>query len=293
MVAMLGNRPIGFIARNAVQRENWEALARMARTYPRFLPNAWRYFSGRGSYPYDCAVRTPVGIVRPRLATPHDLLTVNEVFCRLDYEAPADLGVVVDIGSNIGISALYFLTRNRTARCYLYEPVPRNVALLRRNLAAFADRWTLDEAAVWDRATVVEFGVEPTGRYGGIGVAGPERIEVPCRDVNGVLKRVLAREPRIDILKLDTEGAEVDTVASIRPDLLDRIGTIYFETTDRPLLHADRFATTFACDTARLVNRASAGADDPLEALLGESPPGRAGAPARHPGCVPSGRTVS
>jgi FkbM family methyltransferase len=278
---MLGNRPIGFIARNAVRRENWQALARMPRVYPSFAQNAWRYFTGRGAYPYDCAVRTPLGIVRPRLWSSHDLLTVNEIFCRRDYEAPADVGVVVDIGSNVGISALYFLTRNRTARCHLFEPVPQNVGRLRENLAGFDGRWTLQEAAVWDRDTVVEFGVEPTGRYGGINVAAPELIQVPCLDVNGVLEHVLAREAHIDILKVDTEGAEVDTIAAIRPELLDRIATIYFETTDRPVLHPDRFATSFTCDTARLVNRSSpaVGLDHALERPVEREPVRVAGEP--------------
>jgi hypothetical protein len=97
-------------------------------------------------------------------------------------------------------------------------------------------------------------------------------------DINGVLERVLAREPRIDVLKVDTEGAEADTIGAIRPDLLERIDTIYFETTDRPVLHADRFDTTFACDTARLVNRGSAPVrrDDALERGV-EREPGAVG----------------
>jgi len=44
-----------------------------------------------------------------------------EIFCRLDYLAKTDIKVVVDIGSNIGISALYFLSRNKQAKCYLFE----------------------------------------------------------------------------------------------------------------------------------------------------------------------------
>ena len=285
---MLGNRSIGFVARNAVRRENWQALARMTKVYPRFPENAWRYFTARGSYPYDCAVRTPLGIQTPRLWTSDDLLTVNEIFCRLDYEARDDVQVVVDIGSNIGISALYFLTRNPTARCHLYEPVPQNVERLRHNLAAFRDRWTLEELAVWDRDAVVEFGVEPTGRYGGIGVEMPERIEVACISINDVLERVLAREGRIDILKIDIEGAELDTVAAIRPELLDRIHTIYFETAARTELHTDRFALSYACDTGRLVNRSLVAGgpvrgDDPVERRVEREP-------ARVPGKPVGGR---
>jgi FkbM family methyltransferase len=283
MTGMLGDRPIGFVLRNAVQRENWQALARMPRVYPRFPENAWRYFTGGGGYPYDCAVRTPLGVVRPRLWTSHDLLTVNEVFCRLDYAAPRDVRVVVDVGSNIGLSALYFLTRNERARLHAYEPVPVNARRLRENLAAFSDRWTLDEVAVWDRTGVVEFGVESSGRYGGIGVELPERIQVACVPINDVIEQVLASEPRIDILKVDTEGAEIATLASIRPALLDRIDRIYFETTERPTLHADRFEASFACDTCCLTNRRLAARavrlDDPLERGVDGQPAGVTGEP--------------
>jgi FkbM family methyltransferase len=189
---------------------------------------------------------------------PHDLLTVNEVFCRLDYSAPDDVAVVVDVGANIGISALYFLTRNAESRCYLYEPVPLNVERLERNLTAFRRRYVLRQAAVWDRGGTVAFGVESTGRYGGIGVAAPRQVEVDCLPVNQVLEDVLAQEERIDVLKIDTEGAELATVAAIRPDLLERISLIYFEVLGRPVVHAGKFDASYACDTCRLVNRARA-----------------------------------
>ena len=263
---MLGGRPLGFIARNAVRRENYLALWRMARVYPDFLDNARRYFSGGGSYPYRPEVRTPTGVVAPTLYTSHDLLTLNEVFCRLDYAASPDVDVVVDIGANIGISALYFLTRNRTSRCYLFEPVEENVTRLGANLAAFEDRWELAEAAVWDRAGAVTFGVEPTGRYGGIDVLAPRTVEVSCLDVNDVLEAVLEREPVIDVLKIDTEGAEIATVAAIREDLLKRIKVIYFETTERPELHPGGFDRAFACDTCRLTNRGFAAAQSSVRA---------------------------
>jgi FkbM family methyltransferase len=248
---VLGNRPWGLIARNVLRRENYAALWRMRRfcTQPREM--AWRYLSGRGTYPYRCGVRTPLGIVAPVVYTHDDLVTVTEVFCRLDYEAPPELRVVVDVGSNIGISALYFLTRDPAVRCHLYEPVPQNVARLRQNLAGYEDRYDLTEAAVWDRDGTVSFGVEQTGRYGGINVPAAETIEVECIDVNRVLEAI----PRIDVLKVDTEGAEIATVGAIRDDLLDRIGLIYLETMERPTLHAGRFDARFSCDTLRLENR--------------------------------------
>ena len=140
---------------------------------------AWRYLTGRGEYPWRCPVRTPLGVVAPLTYSHHDLVTVTEVFCRLDYEAPPDVRVVVDLGSNIGISALYFLTRNPDVRCHLYEPVAAERGPAAREPRRLRGPVRLTEAAVWDRDGTVEFGVEPTGRYGGIGVAAPRRSR--CR----------------------------------------------------------------------------------------------------------------
>jgi FkbM family methyltransferase len=252
---VVAQRPLSMIAREAVRGSNWRALARMPRRYPDLLESARRYFGAGGAYPWDCRIRTPLGVVAPRLHGPHDMFTVNEVFCREDYHAGPHDRIVVDIGSNIGISALYFLTRSRDVRCHLFEPVPRNVERLRFNLGAYEDRYTLEPAAVADRSGTVTFGVEPTGRYGGIGVATADAIEVRCLEINEVLERVLDEAPGIDVLKLDTEGAEAATVRAIRPDLLARVRRIYLETGDPAAVRLDGFGAHFASDTLALTNR--------------------------------------
>ena len=249
---MLGGRPLSLVLAEARQPGNYRALARMVVLYPRWRENLGRYFLGRGRYPYRCEVRTPRGIVAPLLHSPDDMLTVNEVFCREDYRAGDGVGVVVDVGSNIGISVLYFLTRNARARVYAFEPVPANVARLRENLTGFEERYSLREAAVAERAGRVRFGIEPTGRYGGIDVRTERSIEVECLDVNDVLERVLAREGAIDVLKVDTEGAEVRTVRAIAGEHLRRIRAIHLES-ERPVeLHRELFSSSFASQTLTL-----------------------------------------
>jgi FkbM family methyltransferase len=254
----VGNRSMGAVLRAPFRGGHYRAFANMVRLYPRFPDNLHRFLRAKGDYPYECAVRTPVGVVRPTLYTSHDLSTMNEVFCRLDYRADERLGTVVDVGSNIGISALYFLTRNHSSRCYLFEPDPRNVERLKANLAGYEDRYVLDASAVGTSNGRVSFGIESTGRYGGIDVSAEETITVDCREINEVLEEVLAREELIDVLKVDTEGLEIDTVGAIRPDLLDRIKTIYFEADWAEPLHETRFDHAYSCQTNRLVNRALA-----------------------------------
>jgi hypothetical protein len=94
-----------------------------------------RYISATGDYPASVTVKTPTGALQLMTYSHHDLLTVNESFCREDYKADNCKGVVVNFGSNI--SSAYFLSRSTTSFAYLFEPLSRNVERLATNLAAF------------------------------------------------------------------------------------------------------------------------------------------------------------
>jgi FkbM family methyltransferase len=223
-------------------RRNYEALWNMLRVsaaFPEILP---RYLFGRGAYPYQLTLGTPIGPTDVTLFHAVDSLTLTEVFFREDYQVPENINVAVDVGSNIGISALYFLTRNTWCRCYCFEPDGRNADKLASNLARFSGRYVLARCAISDSSGESDFGLEATGRYGGIGIDSDRVIRVEMRDVNEILEEILALEEAIDVLKVDTEGLEQTIVAAIRPDLLRRIQTIYFESSrPAPALHPGLF----------------------------------------------------
>jgi FkbM family methyltransferase len=248
----VGNRSKAAVLRAPLQRGHYRALTGMVLRYPRFVENLRRFLTAKGEYPYACRVRTPTGVVAPMLYTSHDISTVNEVFCRQDYRAGRDLGVAVDIGANIGISGLYFLTRNHSSRVYLFEPDPKNTQRLARNLFGYEDRYVLEDVAVGLQDGQVSFGTEPTGRYGRISQDYGEVINVWCRHINAVLADVLEREARIDVLKIDVEGLEPQVVAAVAPEHLARIGVIYYETDDPTPLHTAQFRHRFECQTNRL-----------------------------------------
>jgi FkbM family methyltransferase len=254
-VSLLGDRPLGFIAREVVRPANWVALARMPWRYSHPLDGARRYFTTSGEYPHRFEIRTPQGIVAPTLYSHHDMITVNEVFCREDYRVDAEAEVVVDVGSNIGISALYFLTRSPSARVWLYEPVPRNVERLRRNLGQFGGRCSLEQVAVADRAGEEPFSIEPSGRYGGLDGPHAESIPVQVRHVDEVLGEVLTSEPRIDVLKIDTEGTEASILRATSRELLARVGVIYVEDIKRVVREPPGFTASRRAQVLRLENR--------------------------------------
>jgi FkbM family methyltransferase len=262
-VQILG-RDAAEVIRAPLRRSNYRALVGMLRRYPEPVHNARRYLTGWGEYPYRCRIRTPTGTIAPTLYSWHDMLTVNEVFCREDYRAPGRRQVTVDIGSNIGLSALYFLTENPASQSYLFEPDPRNVSRLLRNLAGYEDRYTLCQAAVAVHDGEAQFGIEQSGRYGlltgQLGVGNPispplELITVRTRAINDVLEEVLDREPEIDVLKVDTEGSEIELVASIREDLLDRIRNIFYESACSHPLHESHYQFRFSRPTNVLTHR--------------------------------------
>jgi FkbM family methyltransferase len=226
---MIGDRTPGKVIRALVGAQHYRAFFKAFSVYEDPPLRLRNYLFARGSYPSEVRLRTPVGMIGAMLYSSHDLLTVNEIFCREDYIASGDLKVVVDIGANIGISALYFMSRNTHGRCYAFEPLPSNLLKLRKNIDSISSRVEISSKAVADFSGTARFGVEPTGRYCGIDLALDSTIAVDTVHINDVLDNVLSREGTIDILKIDTEGAEIKTVVAIESRLLRRIRCIYIE----------------------------------------------------------------
>jgi hypothetical protein len=67
-----------------------------------------------------------------------------------------------------------------------------------------------------------------------------------------VLDEAVAREGRIDVLKIDTEGSEEPLVRSIRRDLLARIDTLFYESVRPMPLHTEMFRHRRQSDVNRL-----------------------------------------
>ncbi|HUC26322.1 MAG TPA: FkbM family methyltransferase [Streptosporangiaceae bacterium] len=255
---MLHGRTLSLTARNLLMPANYAALGRAAWVYERPLPALSRYMLGRGSYPCVVRVRTILGPQDVTLFCSQDAMTVHEIFCRRDYQTPAPPQVVVDVGSNIGVSALYFLTRSPSAYCYLYEPDPRNIDKLSVNLRLFRDRFTLNETAVADKEGALPFSREATGRYGSLNASSSVHsdaatITVQVEHINTALERALSRTGTIDLLKIDSEGSERATIRAIDSRLRARVRHIVIESRDHRVA-LDGFHAELHCDTLRFSN---------------------------------------
>ena len=225
----IGKRKLSKFFKALTKRHHYESLFFMFLIS--FFPFDFflRYFFGIGNYPKNVFLRSPVGKLKILVYSYWDVLTVNEIFFRRDYGAKKDIRVVVDLGSNIGISALYFLSRNDFVKCYLFEPDPNNIERLKDNLVNFNSRFFLKDSAIDGKEGFKKFGIDPNGRCGGLNRKSDKYIKVKCLDINKELENIIVKEGRIDILKIDIEGDEIKILEFIKKENLLKINTIYFE----------------------------------------------------------------
>ena len=116
---------------------------------------------------------------------------------------------MVDIGANLGYFPLLWTASNPKNRCFAFEASPRNVEVLRRNVARnnLEDRITVIPYAAGQSDGTLSFdpGPEDQRGWGGFALSANQRtVEVKVVRVD---ETVPLHAP-IAFLKVDTEGAD-------------------------------------------------------------------------------------
>lgn len=150
----------------------------------------------------------------------------REIFERNIYEFSTKNPhpTIIDGGSNIGLSILYFKQLFPAATIFGFEPDPEVFDVLESNIQSLAlTDIQLVNAAIWTADEDITFFAEgaDAGR-----LATPVG-EMAAQTVRATrLHRYLSRP--VDLLKLDIEGAEVDVLADIS-DQLKNVQRIFVE----------------------------------------------------------------
>jgi FkbM family methyltransferase len=178
------------------------------------MHHGWSRLANRvlGTTPVDVKLRSVPDMPFCYRPGTTDLLVLEQVFLDGEYRvepiAPASIEYIVDLGSNIGVTAMFWAQRYPNARMVLVEPDPDNFKLLQRNTAAFADRCVLIRAAVSDQRGETRF-FRSDREYGHSILKGDDSVSeivVKTLTVSDVVNQ--AGFPRVDLLKMDIEGGE-------------------------------------------------------------------------------------
>ena len=157
---------------------------------------------------------------RPSFLSEWDMIFVREI-----YSLPPTLKApfVIDIGANIGMAGIYFQTMFPSVRGYAIEPDPTIFPLLEQNLRAWGSLLSPIRAAAADVEADVEF-ISEGGDGGRLNNSSTplllgKEFRVPAIKVSCLITQ------RVDLVKIDVEGAELMVLRDIEAKLglVDRI----------------------------------------------------------------------
>ena len=143
------------------------------------------------------------------------LHTLKELFVEEIYSVPLpENPYIIDCGANIGLGTIFFKTNYPGADIVAFEPDEKNYSLLLKNLESFALKNVIThKKAIWTEDTVLNFSNE-----GNMGSriekdAAPSSVKVEAVALKNFINK------KVDLLKIDIEGAEFEVLKSIQNEL--------------------------------------------------------------------------
>jgi FkbM family methyltransferase len=174
-------------------------------------------------------VRTPVRFRRNTI----DLTIMRQVFTLKECIVPLDRAprFIIDAGANVGYSSLLFANAYPDAKVMAIEPEASNLALLRENCREYQQIIPVD-GALWPRSASlsIDVGAKYHDSFRVVEASGENAI-VRAYSVPELM--ALGGSDRVDVLKLDIEGAEKDLFEADVSPWISRVDVILVELHDR------------------------------------------------------------
>jgi FkbM family methyltransferase len=165
--------------------------------------------------------------IRPGTA---DQRVFDEIFVERSYAVDiTGAEYIVDAGAHIGCATVFFKHLCPRARIIAIEPDRENFELLTRNLRDLPAT-TPSHSALWSRSARVSIQNPHKATWSYRVAESDHGDSVVAYSVADIMDRF--NLPRIDVLKMDIEGAEVEVLADAHR-WLHHVGMLIIETHDR------------------------------------------------------------
>ena len=160
-----------------------------------------------------------------------DMTLIYEILLQSKYKSeyffPNQLNpkIIFDIGGNIGITAVYLASIFPDAKIYTFEPLPDNFEILKKNIQKYDNIEALNIGLGSSNGSFKVYLSDDSENFGGvsfypdpIGNKSDSYISCKVRNINEVIKELNIES--IDLIKIDTEGAEHDILMALQEKIL-------------------------------------------------------------------------
>lgn len=165
-----------------------------------------------------------------------DSVCLEKIFVNREYQCPFPVAprLIVDAGANTGLATLYFADAYPDATIVAIEPDDANFEVLKYNCAGVRNV-ILIKAALWPDKRPLSVHSSPIGFW-----ASWTNDEAPDGECSKPVESVTIPEillragvDKVDLFKIDIEGAEKDFFSRNTDQWISKTGILVFELHDR------------------------------------------------------------
>ena len=160
-----------------------------------------------------------------------DMILIYEILLQSKYKSeyffPNNLNpkIIFDIGGNIGITSIYLASIFPDAKIYTFEPLSDNFEILKKNILKYDNIEAFNIGLGSNNGSFKVYLGDDSENFGGVSFY-PDQIEnksdshILCevRNINEVIEELNIES--IDLIKIDTEGAEHDILMALQEKIL-------------------------------------------------------------------------
>jgi FkbM family methyltransferase len=159
-----------------------------------------------------------------------DLEVFKQIFTYKDYDIDYKIKpkIIIDGGANVGYSSIFFARKFKNAKIFAIEPEESNFEVLKENTKKYKNIIPIKKG-LWPTKGYLKIIDNGQEKYGFITkiVKKNEKYDVEVITINDLMKKY--NITKIDILKLDIEGAEKELFEENYDNWLDKTEILIIE----------------------------------------------------------------